>query len=229
MKKTGLFFSLILILSVISLILIHAQELSDSGLPPDIEKITTLGKNATNAISQPQNQNTSYLKQEWKKIILKNKYLGPVFSFVDKSLEFINPFFKIVLGVEYSLSWEFIFAIGIWLILFFILYPVIKAVFSANVLISIIATFAIVTLIGLGGVIKKAVDTLSFMINNVQIAWISLAVTFIILVMLIISGKLFGNWIKKGKEREKKEQESQDREVLHKDAEVSKKDLESLK
>ncbi|MFH1710861.1 MAG: hypothetical protein ABH840_00955 [Nanoarchaeota archaeon] len=229
MKKAGLLFSLILILSMISLVLVQAQELGDSGLPPEIEKLTNLSERATTTASQFQNQNSSYLKQEWKTIVSKNRILGPVFRFIDKVLEFMNPFFRIVLGSEYSLSWEFIFAIAIWFILFFILYPIIKAVFNSNHFISIIATFAVVSLIGLTGVIKKAVDQLSFMINNLQAVWISLAITLVILIILIISGKIFGVWIKKGKEQSEKEQENRDKKIIHKDAEVSKKSFENLK
>lgn len=220
MKKTGLFFSLILMLLIISLMLVRAQELSGSGLPSDAEQIKNLGEKA---------MNTSYLKQEWTTMILENKYFGPVFSFIDKVLELINPFFKIVLGVEYSLSWEFIFALAIWLVLFFILYPITKAILNSNTLLSLIATFAIVSLIGLGGVIKKAVDMLSFMINNVQIAWISLAITIIILIIIIIFGKMFSNWIKKEKKLSEKEQESRDKEIQHRSAEADKKNLEGYK
>jgi len=71
----------------------------------------------------------------------------------------------LILGVEYSLSWSFIFAIAIWLALFlFLIYPMDEI--TNNNFLGILASAVVVSIIGTTGIIKNAVDIISTAVNN---------------------------------------------------------------
>jgi len=172
-----------------------------------------------------QNKSTSYLKQEWLNILGNSKY-GWIFLGIRDTLIKLDFFWNPVLGVNYSFSWIFIFALAIWFILFFIIYDVVVFI-SNKKLIRIIAAFCIASLIGTAGVIKKASDLLSLVITNTWIAWVSLVIAVLIMVLLVeLSGGLKA-YVEKGKEKNAKEQQDKDRQVLHVEAEVAKEELDS--
>ncbi len=157
-----------------------------------------------------------YLKQEWTKILEKTTIGKAIVWFGENILKPLNPFFKIVLGVEYSFSLAFIFAIIIWLILFVLISPAAIGM-SNNIIIGLIISFCITCIIGLTGVIRKAVDFLNFAITNIWIAWISLLIAIMIAVLL---GKLTKQTIKGMKETSKKEQLERDKKIIHTEAKI---------
>ena len=226
MKKSALVIILIaFLLMSVSLILVSqlakAQEEIPglpSGLSPeDVEKT-----------QEKIEGKWDYLKKEWGAILVEKKYIGPAVKFIDSALTFLNPLFKSVLGVEYSISWLFIFAVAIWIILFVFLLSPATAIFGKGIL-GFIASFAIVSLIGLSGVIRMAADLLSFAITNIWIAWISLAIAVIIMIIASKFGKDIKKWINEEKEKTAKQQQQKDREIVHTAAEVEKEKLEGYK
>ncbi|MEK6928727.1 MAG: hypothetical protein AABW65_02095 [Nanoarchaeota archaeon] len=168
-----------------------------------------------------------YLKQEWGKILQKNKYLSPIIGFLDSIFTLLDPLFKIILGINYSLSWAFTFAIITWIILFAFIYPPTTAFFN-NKLLSLASSFVIVSLIGITGVIKKTVDILVLIIKKPSILWISLIISLIILCLFSLLGKTMKSYIKKYKEIAAKEKEKEDREILHLEAEMAKEKMKNL-
>lgn len=221
MKKSYiLIISLIIFLFIFNpLTFVLAQDEIPSGaLPFSPEKVEQ-------TTEQIKTQNTTYLKQEWKDMFADNKYLSPIVSVIDKITTFLNPFFKLILGVESSLSWVFIFAIGIWIILFFIIYQSANLIFDKK-LFAIIAAFIIASLVGLSGAIKKAVDLLETAIKNPWIAIISLVITIIIIIIIIIFGGGLKKTLKKAKEKEAKRKLEENQKIIQTSADVERKKLE---
>lgn len=223
MKKSAVLLILLLVSNFIFLNLVLAQELADSGLPPEIEVIQQASEQVTN--EQTRNE---YLKQEQTKLIEKSAIFGPVIRIFNAIMTAINPFFKAVLGVGYSLSWAFVFAVAIWLILFFILRPIMSAIIGKPIP-AMIAAFAVTSLIGLSGVIKRAVDLLAFAVSNIWIALLSLVIAIVIMVILITLGGGWKKYMAKQKEEEAKRQEEEHREILKTSAEIEKKRLDEYK
>ena len=196
----------------------------DTGLPVEIEKIQAIGNNLTK-----EQISSNYLKKEWKQMLLDNKYTAPIVIVIDSTFTFLNPFFKSVLGIEYSFSWAFIFALTIWIVLFFFLFQPSKAIFNDNALFALIASFAITSLVGLSGVIKRAVDLLSIMITNTWIFWSSIIITVIIGFLIIKSGGGLKKIIEKEKEKSEKEKTEKAQKTIQTHGKISKKELEDYK
>ena len=187
-----------------------------------------IGLNPDNVPQTPeelQNKSTNYLKGEWVKI-LENKQFGWIVLGVRDSLIKLNFFWKPVLGMEYSLSWLFIFALAIWLILFFILSDLV-VFFSDKKIVRGLIAFLITSIIGTSGVIKKAADLLSFVIKNTWIAWISLVIAILIMVLIVRLGGGLKVYLEKQKEVQAKDKLDQDRKIIDTEAKVAKKQLES--
>jgi hypothetical protein len=66
-----------------------------------------------------------YLKQEWTKI-LNDTAVGPILNKADGYFEYSSPFFKIILGMPYSLSWLFFLSLFIYLLLILYLYRILS-------------------------------------------------------------------------------------------------------
>jgi hypothetical protein len=225
MKKIGalILFSLLLV-SFISIALIKAEIMNNSGVPAEAQKISDIG----GKISK-QNVSAQYLKQEWNKILLKNKYVAPVIKVIDAIFTFLNPLFKPILGVEYSFSLAFILALVIWIVLFIFMFQPAKAIFSDKASFALIASFAITSLIGLSGTIKYFVDLISTVITSTIIFWISVAITILISILIIHFGGGLKQLIEQERAKATKDQTEKDRKIIHIDAEISKKQLDSYK
>ena len=227
MKKLGvLFLFSILLIGVFVISIAKAEELSQPPLPKGTEEIAKAGETLSNL--DKENIKDQYLKTEWNKILINKPYIGPVISFIDSVFSSLNPFFKAVLGIDYSFSWAFVFALAIWIILFVFLFQPSREIFDSMPL-AVIGSFAITSLIGLSGVIKQVVNLLTIAITNTWIFWASVAITILIGFLIIYLGGGLQQIIKKEKEKSKKSQTEKDRKIIHTDAEISKKNLDSYK
>ena len=232
MKKLGVFYLFVLVLFSLLILNIFAvsvkAQLEGTGLPSglegDVEKIQNLTEKGQEIIEKTkEEEGREYLKQEWKKMLEQNK-VGKVLLAISDFIEKLNPFFKIVLGVEYSLSWAFVFAIALWIILFMILYYPIKGMFDKT-WIAIIASFAVTSLIGISGVIKKAVDLLSTIISKPWLAWLALGITIVIAAIIIYLGGGLKQILEKEREKAAKEKTEKDRKIIETSAKVEKENL----
>jgi ABC-type multidrug transport system fused ATPase/permease subunit len=147
---------------------------------------------------------SDYLKQEWTKLLDKSK-VGKVLLGISNFLSKFSPLFKVILGVEYSLSWAFIFAVAIWLMFFVLLLGPAESLFP-NKLSSIAISFIVTSLIGISGIIKKFVDILTNVIENPTAIWISIIIAILLIFILQFFGKKIGKLIKKSKEKFEKEE-----------------------
>lgn len=216
---TLLFPLLILIISGV-----FAQALSDLGesankIKEQAEKAKETGEKLRDA-----NATTEYLKKEWREILEENK-AGRVLLGISDFIKNFNPLFKIILGVEYSLSWAFIFAIAIWLGIFILIVNPLSVLVN-NRLSGIIIAVAVTSLISISGTIKKTLDLLAFIIDNKWAVWLSLAIAVILVLTFNLIGKSMANFLKKKREESDRDQTNRDRRIIHTDAEVSEENLE---
>ncbi|MFA6023001.1 MAG: hypothetical protein WC781_02860 [Candidatus Pacearchaeota archaeon] len=221
--KKSLFILFLLTCSLFAISFVNAQVNVN---PENIEDPLGIGINPQELPQNPediQNASTTYLTQEWTKILEKYP-LGQVLLAISDFLTKLNPLFNLILGVDYSLSWAFVFAVLIWLILFLFLFNPVGAILG-NKVFGFIAAFIITCLIGVSGVIKQAVDLLSFMISNTWIAWTSLAIALLIGFLMLKLGKASKELIEKKKEEEAKEKTKQDREIISTVADAEKEGL----
>lgn len=220
MKKAGLFVFGIILISIFASAVSaqgEAPGLTDAPLISDVQKVQQF---------TTEENKTQYLKTEWNKLLVKQPIIGPVINVMDKVLSFLNPFFKIVIGYEYSFSWAFIFGIMIWLILFFFINPIMSQILN-NGLFGGLSAAIIASLVGLSGVIKEAADLLSFVITNVWIAWLSLLIAIILALLAEKLGKNVKAKIKKAKEAEEERKTSESRAIVQAEGRAAKKGLEA--
>ena len=155
-------------------------------------------------ITEDEDARSEYLTQEWTKLLEKTK-AGKILLGISNFFSKLSPLFKIILGIEYSLSWAFFLAVLIWLTLFLILNPVVSVIFD-NRIIGIIASIIITSLIGISGTIKKAVDTISEIVTNKTILTISIIITILIVIIGYFLGKIFGKYLENLREESEENQ-----------------------
>ena len=228
-KEKFLFvFALILILAssfVYSITLTHAQGAPGINESPFASEILQ-GQQQFEQYTTAENK-SAYLTQQWGDLLGRARYIGPVFKGINSFFSFLNPFFRIVLGYGYGLSWAFIFALSIWLIIFFFVKPILSQLLK-NSLLGLIASIAVASLVGLSGVIKKTVDLLTTMINNAWIAWISLALAIILAFLFSMIGKKIKAKIEKMKKEAEEEKTTIAQQTIQAEGEAAKEQLESF-
>jgi hypothetical protein len=115
MKKAGVLIIIsLLLISFLSITLTYAQESPPLpyGINPD-----EIENTKTNVESK-----WDYLSKEWKTVLLKNKYISAVDSFLQK----ISYIFVILFGQPYSLSLTLLLVIIFWLCFFFVFSVIFK-------------------------------------------------------------------------------------------------------
>jgi len=177
---------------------IPAQVDPGSGLPVEISGITE----ATEKLSQKE-QRQEYLKKEWTKI-LEKKAIGRAILFVGKLFELLSPVFKILIGVEYSLSWIFFLSLGAWIFILFLIYTPAKYIFQANKWVALAIAVIIPTIAAQTKIIPTMIGFFLPLLSNKWMIMLSFGIGFIIIevyyqVLKVIGAKL--------KEKTKKEDE----------------------
>lgn len=176
-------------------------------------------------ITEDEDARSEYLTQEWTKLLEKTK-AGKILLGISNFFSKLSPLFKIILGIEYSLSWAFFLAVLIWLTLFLILNPVVSVLFD-NRIIGIIASIIITSLIGISGTIKKAVDTISEIVTNKTILTISIIITILIVIIGYFLGKIFGKYLENLREESEKTKTEESEKKIQALGKVSEKELKS--
>jgi hypothetical protein len=211
-----------LIFVLLSLQFVIAQNAPGFDEAPLVKEVTE-GKAKFDDFSAEQNK-AEYLTREWRTILSKNKW-GQRLLGISDFIKIFDPLFKVILGTGYTLSWAFFLSVAIWLMLFlFFVNPISTAV--NNRLIGIVISFILTSLIGVSGVIKKAVDFMATVVNNWWIASLSLVVALVIVFVFEKLGKVVSKYLKKLKEDAEKTQTKLDRRAISADAEISKERLE---
>ena len=229
MKKIGALIICLLVFNFLAITVVKAQPVIP--ISEDVDPETGLPEGYPKNYRELENETETkaeYLKKEWSKILENTPYINPVIEIIDDIFTSLNPFLKIVLGVEYSLSWAFFFAIAIWTILFIFLFPPISQIFGSK-LFGAIASVTIASLIGISGVIKSAVDLLSTIINNKWIFWLSLFITIAIGIIIAKFGGGIKEIIEEQKEKSEKRKTKKAQEKIQTAGEVAEEELESYK
>ncbi len=209
MKKLSGLFLIFLLFGILFYFQIISADLGSSldekvaGIEEGIEKIEDIAKDDSG----------EYLKQEWTKILQNTEGGRRVLVVNNFIATYFNWFFKLVLGVEYSLSWAFVFSILVWVGLFLFLINPISS-FSQNKLVGGVSAFLVSSLIGLAGGIKVFVNIVSSFVDNRFLFWISLIVLIILVLVMNILGRYVSKYITQSKERFEKEHEELDRASL---------------
>ena len=197
---------------------------SSTALENSLEKITEKAGNI-GEFAENEEVRSEYLKKEWTKILEKTnsgKILLSISNFFGK----FNPLYKIILGVEYSLSWAFFLACLIWLMIFLFLLGPLGAMFEKK-LFAIVGAFAITSIIGINGIIKKALDRISDVVNNPKAIWISIILAIFLVAIFRAIGRLIKKWIEKEKEKAEKEKTEKAEKKIQAAGKVAEKNLKN--
>lgn len=211
---------------IITSSLISAQlEQIENKIPEQVKSLENKVENIQEGVEQITKGETSneYLRRSWEEMLNKST-AGKTLIKISNAVKKINPFFKLVLGIEYALSWQFFFASAIWLIIFFILIPATETIFK-NKLFSIVSSFAITSIIGISGIIKKSTDLISKTLNS---PWLVILL-FILLISLIVIAVKSSKFWKGLRKKEEKRQEEKDRQIIHTEAESIKEQIKKDK
>lgn len=210
-KSIALVIISIVFLAIASLNITNAQLSSE-----DKEKLENANDNIRK-FSDKDFRNDFIMEEGWTYFLNKTN-TGKIVIQANEGIKKINPFWNLVLGVNYTFSWGFWIAFLIWLTLFFIILPP-SEILLKNKLYSILASFAIASLIGLSGIIREATNIIGTIINNKITGLMILLFSITIVVLAKKSDKLW----KQLKEKEAKRKEEQSRQILFIDAETVKK------
>ncbi|MEM3112921.1 MAG: hypothetical protein QXI33_00660 [Candidatus Pacearchaeota archaeon] len=121
-----------------------------------------------------------YLKQEWDSILERGQF-GRFLLGVNKIFVALSPFFKSIIGVEYSLSWYFFISLFLWVFIFIIIFHTLKDIILFNIWGVIGISCIIPTIAAQANFFKLSVDFLLDFIDN---AW--LVITFLLLMLITI-------------------------------------------
>lgn len=216
MKKIGVLFLGILLLGFLSnvLLAVDADNIQD-----DLEEKIEKAEDASEKINEfTENDKWDYLSKEWKKVLLENKFVSSVNSFLSK----INLVFIVLFGEDYNLSLVFLFVIIFW-VFFLINFNVIfrdYSAFSGSIAGAIAFALTVVgAQFGFYRKFSEIVFKLIFYKEGIW-GWIFIILFLIALGVIIALNKYFGKQVKLNREREFKEQEKIDREILHREATI---------
>ena len=185
MKKRALF--IIILLVILFLILVNAQQQPISGNIPGINIINNIEIDERTGTPKKFNelqenieffktreQNNSFLWKKWAVILGDMPYVGPTLFYTEKFFSFFNIFWKAIFGIEFSWSWAFFASLGIWIVfIVLIFYP--SYGFFPNRFIDLLVAVIIASLIGTSGLIGEIVEQID-----------SIAINFIVFVILVI-------------------------------------------
>lgn len=189
MKKLGAILILyLLVVSFLSFIIVQAQESSE--MPGDVQKIQETGETFSD-----ENTRTEYLNQKWN--LLEQSEFGRFLLKISSFLEKLNPFFKSVLGVEFSLSWNFFIALLILIALFVIVYsPFKNYIFIEHKVLGVVASLIVVLLMTQLGVMKTILSFLEIILKNIYYTLVAIVVIIALLSLYSLINKKFGEKFK---------------------------------
>lgn len=220
MKRVlSLFFVAVLILSFI--FVVSAETLEEYN-----DKIAQIEDAQDKIDDFAETDKTEYLKQEWEKILERSSFGRGLISASNFIETILGPMLKLILGVEYSLSWAFVFAVMIWFGFFWLFYPIFTGIFE-NKLLGIVAAFAVSSLVGIAGAIKFAVGILVTAITNLWLVGLSFVILLFLILIMRVLGFNFKKMIKAEKEAAENEKTSRASKTIQTHGKVSKRELDS--
>jgi len=199
---------------VFSAVLVSGLEASDiregleeSAVVGGIEKITD------------EEARSDYLRQEWGKL-LENTTVGQALLFVSGVLAGLSPIFLFLIGVEYSLSWFFFLSLGLWIVIFIIIYRPAKAMFPAHWWTASIIALFITAIAARVGVIPRFLDYLSPLVTNKWIALLAVVIGIVIVYVYSLFMKAFGKVLNAKLKKEKEARREQKADTAEKISDI---------
>lgn len=171
-------------------------------------------------IDEYREQNVSYLRKEWTKMLADNKFFGPFLFYTDKVFSIFNPLWKYSFGMEFAWSLAFFFHIFLWLVIICIIFFPAKEIFK-NSLFALITGVIVASITGSFGIITKFVNILDVMFNKL---WMLTIFVIIVVLLIVIYAKLFKGFREESEEEELK----RSKEAIKAHGEVSGKALEEM-
>tara|TARA_Y100000310_G_C20667737_1_gene808536 strand:- start:177 stop:857 length:681 start_codon:yes stop_codon:yes gene_type:complete len=156
-----------------------------------------------------ENIREEYLKQEWEKILEKNKFFGPIINGYKNSKPFVDPIFKYTIGLESSLTWLFILTLVLWITFVVYLYRILTVFSTFSEGVSFIISILLVIIIANLGILRVLSTQIINLITIFTIWWVQLIIILALIIGLIILNKFsaqFKLMIEKWKEKESKEE-----------------------
>jgi len=174
--KKRLFFVLTFLIIFVSLFSI--------GSSADISDITSPIENAQEQFEDipktPADIKAEYLKQEWNKIILNNKYIGPIHKFfLDNSLPF-----NIVFNEQYSFSLIFILTLVFWFLTLRLVYSPSNKAFNTGL--SWTLAIGIPIIFAHLFIYKIIIEKILYFVYSQETLWARTIVWFITVISIIV-------------------------------------------
>lgn len=182
--------------------------------------------------TQTTNEASNYLSQEWGKILSNsdNPLVMGIWA-IHKSLTFLSPVFKIVIGIEYSASWLFALTLTIWIFLLVYIFRLFSIFSIYSKTTSIIISLGMTIIISIVGFTKFLSEKIIGLISLSTTWWMQLILIAIIIVCFILASMFSGGWtemVKRWKEISEKNKEKKDIAEAKSKAETSEKVVKSL-
>lgn len=171
------------------------------------EKFTDLEENIE--AFRTREQNVSYLAKEWGVIFANNPGISRLLFQTERFFSFFNPFWRIILGTEFSWSFAFSFTFLAWIFIIIFVHPMARYM-GAEFLISLVISILISTLFGFYGAYKKFVNI--FVVKDISL-WIVILIYVILFILVILNMQIFKHLAIAEDEREEK----RDKETLKRD------------
>lgn len=154
-------------------------------------------------------QREEYLKEEWTKILGKTSF-GSFIVSVGEFLEKLNPVFKLLIGIEFSLSWIFFLSLIMWIAIIVIVYKPLKEVGQFDGGLSFLISLGVAILAAQGGAIQLGLNL--YLLPIFEDPWM-LGLAALITVIIMISywiylkktGKTLRDMLKKAREEKREE------------------------
>ena len=166
-----------------------------NNLEENVDKLNTAADTISN-----EDARTAYLKQEWTKIFEKSK-TGRFFLGISKILASLSPVFKLLIGIEYSLSWLFFLSFGVWIALVVIIYRPVREAFSSK-LAAIGIAVIIPAIASQFKVISKIVSFFTPLFTKTWIIWVSIILAIVLLYIYNKFNKKLWDIYRKNKKKE---------------------------
>jgi len=208
-SKIGII-TVLLIAAILLINIASSQDTNDEGVPEEVAGITDASEKIVGAgedLSKIDFSSSDYVdvKEPWTSHpFFTNTRIGRGILKVNGAFEIFSPIFKILIGMNYSLSWLFFLSLGAWIAILIIIYKPISGLFQANPWISLLIALIIVTLGAQFGTIQLIVG---FFVPIFKNKWIILLAIVIGAVIVYFYSSLIDSFAKSIKEANKKEDE----------------------
>ncbi len=219
MKKAGfLFIFLFVFLFFLQIYFIKAQGLEEGleGIGEQLEEGIGKAEDIKEDIEQ---KRWDYLGEEWKKILLENRFVSAMDSFLKK----IDIVFVVLFGEHYSLSLVLLSIILLWFYLFLKMSEILTDYSSFSSTTSMVIGFVLTIILAQFKILRAIIEFFAWLIFWKESNVWRFVILFIIVVGMIgiyYLSSYMGEIHKKKKEEEEKQQEKIDRHFLRKIAEM---------